>query len=187
MNLLNVNLSQNYYKMEQDNRTNISHPAEPLRVGSLVRWPEFPDRLYFVKRMGIRTCGREDYCHIETIDHKWCAYVPVIELVLDDVDYDEPQTVEAAESDATAKKNVKHITVVKQYDVEFCSKCPYGAVYPDPDPDDWFCDDDERVYCRKLDRDVCSALRPYEVGKIDTVPDCCPLDENTVLNENDNQ
>lgn len=59
--------------------------------------------------------------------------------------------------------------------VEFCSNCPFGRVLPDPDPDDWFCDDDVKVYCTKSKRDICSALRPYEVGKLDTVPDNCPM------------
>lgn len=68
---------------------NISHPAEPMRVGSLVRWPEYPDRLYFVKEMPISHVGRNDYAKIESIDHKWGAVLPISELVLDDVDYDE--------------------------------------------------------------------------------------------------
>ena len=59
--------------------------------------------------------------------------------------------------------------------IEFCSQCPYGRVMADTDPDDWFCDDDERVYCTKLERNIASALRPYEVGKIDTVPEDCPM------------
>ena len=28
-----------------------------------------------------------------------------------------------------------------------CSKCKYGKVVPDPDPDDWFNDDDCAVFC----------------------------------------
>lgn len=67
----------------------ILHPAEPMRVGSLVRWPEYPDRLYYIREMGVKHCGREDYVKIETIDHKWVAVLPVTDLVLDDVDYDE--------------------------------------------------------------------------------------------------
>ena len=59
--------------------------------------------------------------------------------------------------------------------IEFCSQCPFGRVLSDPDPDDWFCDDDARVYCTKLRKDVAGALRPYEVGKIDTVPEDCPM------------
>lgn len=59
--------------------------------------------------------------------------------------------------------------------IEFCSQCPYSRILPDPDPDDWFNDDDERVYCTKLNKDVARALRPYEVGKWDKVPDECPM------------
>jgi hypothetical protein len=68
---------------------NISHPAEPMRVGSLVRWPQYPDRLYFVREMGLKYCGRDDYAKLESIDHKWASVVPVSCLILDDVDYDE--------------------------------------------------------------------------------------------------
>ena len=56
-----------------------------------------------------------------------------------------------------------------------CAGCPDCQIRITPDPDDWFCDDDERVYCTKLERNIASALRPYEVGKIDTVPEDCPM------------
>ena len=69
-------------------QTKISHPAEPMRVGSLVRWPEFPDRLYFIRNMPISFCGN-DCADIETIDHKHVGRVPIKDLILDDVDYDE--------------------------------------------------------------------------------------------------
>ena len=70
-------------------KSSISHPAGPMRVGSLVRWDEYPDRLYFVREMNINHLGRNDYVKIQTIDHKFFSVVPVEQLVLDDVDYDE--------------------------------------------------------------------------------------------------
>lgn len=63
------------------------HLAEPMRVGSLVRWPEFSDVLFFVREMGLRFCGRDDYAKIVSIDHRRTCIVPIGALVLDDVDY----------------------------------------------------------------------------------------------------
>ena len=71
------------------NLRNISHPAEPIRVGSLVRWLEYPNRLYFVREMDLKYCGKNNYAKLESIDHKWVSIVPVSDLILDDVDYDE--------------------------------------------------------------------------------------------------
>jgi len=68
---------------------NISHPSEPMREGSLVRWSEYPDRLYYVVKMPITHCGHNNYAKIETVDKKWGGIVPIEDLVLDDVDYDE--------------------------------------------------------------------------------------------------
>ena len=63
------------------------HPAEPMRVGSLVRWSEYPDLLFFVREMGISYCGRNDYAKIVSIDHHRSGIVPAAALTLDDVDY----------------------------------------------------------------------------------------------------
>lgn len=89
---------------------------------------------------------------------------------------------------------------------EICSKCKFGKVVSDPDPDDWFNDDDEAVLCTHPDMTLdktdyteeskksgwiqgkgwdrpgrivtSSALRPYQVGKYDTSPKGCPLKTN---------
>ena len=67
--------------------TEVLHLAEPIRVGSLVRWPEYPDRLYIVTEMlGIHARNME-YVKLKSIDGKYGAVVAVPELVLDDVDY----------------------------------------------------------------------------------------------------
>lgn len=55
-----------------------------IKVGSLVRWPEFPDRLYVVKKMNMKHLGKDDYCELETIDHLWKSYVSESELKLDE-------------------------------------------------------------------------------------------------------
>ena len=68
--------------------TTISHPAEPMRVGSLVRWDEYPDRLYFIRKMPVWFCGNPNCAKLESIDGKWVSIVPIGELKLDDVDYD---------------------------------------------------------------------------------------------------
>lgn len=67
----------------------ISHPAGPVRKGSLVRWKEYPDRLYIVTAVGVKFCGRDNCVRIKTIDNKWAALVGYEEIELDDVDYDE--------------------------------------------------------------------------------------------------
>ena len=63
------------------------NPEREIRVGTLVRWPEYPDRLYFVLKTDVSHCGHDNYCVIETIDHKHKSVVPITDLVWDDVDY----------------------------------------------------------------------------------------------------
>ncbi len=75
--------------MKKKEVSRISHRADKIRVGSLVRWPEFPDRLYYVKEMPIWFCGNPECAKLETIDHKYVAIVGIDNLILDDVDYDE--------------------------------------------------------------------------------------------------
>jgi hypothetical protein len=56
-----------------------------------------------------------------------------------------------------------------------CMDCPHHQVEMDPDPYDWFCDDDERVYCKKANKNVTVACRPYNKRKECEIPDWCPL------------
>lgn len=58
-----------------------------IKVGEMVRWGEFPDRLYYVLKMNVRYCGHDNYCEIETVDHKFKAVVPITDLTWDDVDF----------------------------------------------------------------------------------------------------
>ena len=76
-----------------------------------------------------------------------------------------------------------------------CLKCKYHVIVPDPDPDDWFNDDDMAMYCTNPDNNmekewtspsqrerilsyisdkpylkkgwtfICGSMRPYELGK----------------------
>lgn len=58
-----------------------------------------------------------------------------------------------------------------------CMKCPYSIILPDPDPYDWFCDDDVRVFCKKEERNITTACRPYNATKESVTPDWCPINK----------
>lgn len=67
-----------------------------------------------------------------------------------------------------------------------CAICANAAVRPDPDPDDWFCDDDKKVICTAVPTDVKTgelatqnvitcACRPYNiVRETSYIPSWCP-------------
>lgn len=81
--------------------------------------------------------------------------------------------------------------------IDNCMDCPHHVVVPDPDPNDWFCDDDEAVLCRLTKsegehpdgraqapaagganwprRTVTVSCRPYQKRELCKVPDWCPL------------
>ncbi len=74
-----------------------------------------------------------------------------------------------------------------------CLKCPNHKVISDPDPNDWFCDDDVAVVCTvspnkerncvskwRTDRQefaiIGASIRPYNIKKeITNIPTWCPL------------
>ena len=73
-----------------------------------------------------------------------------------------------------------------------CMECPKHKVIPDPDPLDWFCDDDVAVVCQETpntERDpatgylsdnsefksVTTSCRPYNQYKETPVPCWCPI------------
>lgn len=56
-----------------------------------------------------------------------------------------------------------------------CTECPAHKVLPDPDPNDWFNDDDVKVVCGHADRNITVACRPYRVKAECEVPNWCPL------------
>lgn len=71
-----------------------------------------------------------------------------------------------------------------------CMDCADHEVVADPDPDDWFCDDDCAVICKAAReeptkgskyaadsssfRRVTVSCRPYNLRKETQVPDWCP-------------
>jgi hypothetical protein len=72
-----------------------------------------------------------------------------------------------------------------------CMECPFHEVISDPDPTDWFCDDDVAVVCREMANDkrkeeskYCSDMnqykcitvscRPYKTRKETPIPKWCP-------------
>lgn len=59
------------------------------------------------------------------------------------------------------------------FKIENCMDCPHHRVHPDPD--DWFCDDDEKVICEAANRNITVACRPYHKRRECEVPEWCPL------------
>ena len=76
-----------------------------------------------------------------------------------------------------------------------CIECPFHKIIPDPDPDDWFCDDDIAVICtlkrkntdeidsnskwlsnRQEFKTVTLSCRPFknQLEKETKIPDWCP-------------
>ena len=56
-----------------------------------------------------------------------------------------------------------------------CMDCKFHIVLPDPDPNDWFCDDDVKVYCGKAERNITVACRPHHKREECEIPNWCPL------------
>lgn len=70
-----------------------------------------------------------------------------------------------------------------------CTQCANHKIVPDPDPHDWFCDDDCAVMCKLSEKKpvmvgsnyqcsepmVTVACRPYNVDKETAIPSWCPL------------
>lgn len=71
---------------------------------------------------------------------------------------------------------MKHNT--KDGDGSCCIDCSCHTVLPDPDPDDWFCDDDVKVRCTRANRNITVACRPYNIRReTSPIPDWCPLNK----------
>jgi hypothetical protein len=57
-----------------------------------------------------------------------------------------------------------------------CTYCPHHRVEPDPDPNDWFNDDDVKVVCIKsFNRPITVACRPHHIAGECETPNWCPL------------
>jgi len=76
-------------------------------------------------------------------------------------------------------------------DIKTCMDCNYHKVIKDPDPKDWFCDDDCAVVCILKENDnrkeiseyssdmnpykcITCSCRPHHVKKETTIPKWCP-------------
>lgn len=79
----------------------------------------------------------------------------------------------------TCQKTGTSVTYTKE--ITQCRECPHCKIYPDPDPSDWFNDDDEKALClaikdeRGFPKYIEGMLRPYETV---TIPEWCPLKTN---------
>jgi len=75
--------------------------------------------------------------------------------------------------------------------IDNCIDCGAHIIEPDPDPTDWFCDDDVKVRCTKAHNQtpqlhssgqtmvgepyITVACRPYRTRHECSVPDWCPI------------
>lgn len=81
------------------------------------------------------------------------------------------------------KKTTKEKTVNRSLPLTNCMDCPFHLVRRDPDPNDWFCDDDEKVVCTNTKvvnnngdgKVITSACRPYNKRRECEIPNWCPL------------
>ena len=68
-----------------------------------------------------------------------------------------------------------------------CIHCHNHKVMPDPDLNDWFCDDDVKVVCLLNSKNITFACRPYQIEKECERPSWCPLqisnDEHQALSD----
>lgn len=80
--------------------------------------------------------------------------------------------------------------VVVQLEITDCSQCPHYGTAADPEPNDWFCDDEQYGFCKITPNDartpdsnyvsdpmfktLYKSRRPCEVGKL-PVPEWCPM------------
>ncbi len=56
---------------------------------------------------------------------------------------------------------------------KYCDDCKYLEFLPDPDPSDWFRDDDKKAVCRLAKKEIVGGLEWNELKDIH-VPDFCP-------------
>lgn len=69
-----------------------------------------------------------------------------------------------------------------------CIDCSEHQIQLDPDPLDWFCDDDIKVYCKKAKKNATVACRPY-MDRTETTPPpkWCPLNKKTKDKKNESK
>lgn len=64
-----------------------------------------------------------------------------------------------------------------EIEIEYCSKCPFGKLYPDYSSPDSF-ENNSQIKCEKLNKIIHKYLGPFEIGKYDKVPNECPFNNN---------
>ena len=62
--------------------------------------------------------------------------------------------------------------------IENCIDCEDHSILSDPDPYDWFCDDDVKVFCKIAKKNITTACRPHNVRKECDTPIWCPKNIN---------
>lgn len=82
---------------------------------------------------------------------------------------DETQCLSLANSNAASPENE-----LSKRELRYCTECGAMRRERDPDPDDWFCDDDEKYICSITNRVLSVANRPYEKQ---IAPKDCPLEK----------
>jgi hypothetical protein len=59
--------------------------------------------------------------------------------------------------------------------IDNCIDCREHEILPDPDPSDWFCDDDVQVICKaNYNQTITCSCRPYRVREECSIPSWCP-------------
>ena len=61
--------------------------------------------------------------------------------------------------------------------IDNCVDCSSHIVSRDPDPNDWFNDDDVKVTCDINKKQITSSCRPYNIRKECDIPTWCPKNE----------
>lgn len=72
--------------------------------------------------------------------------------------------------------------------IQNCTSCMHHVVEPDPDPTDWFNDDDVKVRCKLSSKSpngvycceepyITVACRPYKIEVECSTPNWCPLNK----------
>lgn len=56
-----------------------------------------------------------------------------------------------------------------------CTECPAHSIQHDPDPNDWFCDDDVKVVCKHTGQNITVSCRPTNIVRECEIPTWCPL------------
>ena len=82
---------------------------------------------------------------------------------------------QTTETYAAAIAGSDMLTTRRFMELKNCMDCPNHKVLPDPDFDDWFCDDDEKVVCTLANRNITVACRPYKKREECEIQEWCPL------------